>query len=62
MEQVGDVGGTQIMGAPGAPVMTQEMQLFCRHQGDPDGALMCVMINLARWRRRDRGLKQADWA
>lgn len=60
MEQVWDVGWAQIMGDPGAPV--KEMQLFHRHQGDPDDALMCVMINLVRWKARDRGSKQADRA
>lgn len=60
MEHVGDVGWAQIMGDPGSPV--KEMQLFHRHQGDPDHALMCVMTNLVRWRARDRGPKQADWA
>lgn len=28
--------------------LVKDVKLFCRLQGDPDDALMCVMINLAR--------------
>lgn len=46
--EVGDVGGPRSWRTQ---VTSQGHGTIFRHQGNPDDALICVMINLARWRK-----------